>query len=77
VFNEEMDRIKGVQAKFNIKPGSTPRFYRARSVPYVLKTKVELDRLEQQDMLERVEFSNWDVPIVPVGQARWLCENLW
>ena len=68
VFKEEMGRIEGVQAKFNIKPGSTPRFYRARSVPYALKTKVEqeLDRLEQQDVLEPVEFSNWAAPIVPV-----------
>jgi len=68
VFKEEMGRIKAVQAKFYIKPGSTPRFYRARSVPYALKTKVEqeLDRLEQQDVLECVEFSNWAAPIVPV-----------
>ena len=68
VFKEEMGHIKGVQAKFNIKPGSTPRFYHARSVPYALKTKVEqeLDRLEQQDVLEHVEFSNWAAPIVPV-----------
>ena len=37
-------------------------------MPYALKTKVEqeLDRLEQQDVLERVEFSNWAAPIVPV-----------
>ena len=68
VFKEEMGCIEGVQAKFSIKPGSTPKFYRARSVPYALKTKVEqeLDRLEQQDVLERVEFSNWAAPIVPV-----------
>ena len=37
-------------------------------MPYALKTKVEqeLDRLEQQDVLEPVEFSNWAAPIVPV-----------
>jgi hypothetical protein len=68
VFKNEMGCIKGTLAKFQANPDAAPKFYMAKSVPYALTAKVEaeLDRLEQDQILERVQFSNWAAPIVPV-----------
>ena len=64
VFKDEMGCIKGTL----VNPDAAPKFYKARSVTYSLKTKVEaeLDCLEQAQILELVQFSNWAAPIVPV-----------
>ena len=45
-----------------------PRFFKARSVPYSMKIKIEeeLDKLVKQEILEPVSFSDWATPIVPV-----------
>ena len=42
-----------------------------RPVPYALRTKVEeeLDCLEKDDIITRVEFSDWAAPIVPVVKS--------
>ena len=44
------------------------RVFRARSVPYALRDKVnaELECLCKADVTEPVHFSNWAAPIVPV-----------
>ena len=44
----------------------TPKFCKARPVPYVLKSKIEteLSRLEKQGVIKPIEFSQWAVPIV-------------
>ena len=57
--------------------GATPKFYKARAVPYTPQSKVEakLDCLER-DNIERVQFSNWAAPIVPVIK-RDGCQDLW
>ena len=49
----------------------TVKFYKARPVAYSLREKVsdDLDRLQLQEILEPVEFSEWAAPIVPVVKA--------
>ena len=60
--------MKGVAAATHVDPTSTPRFHKARPLPYTLKTKVEkeLERLEQQEVIEPIQFADWAAPIVPV-----------
>ena len=47
---------------------ATPRFHKARAVPYAYCELVEkeLDRLVQEGILEPVEFADWASLIVPV-----------
>lgn len=68
VFKEELGHIKGAPATLLIDPTQQPRFYKARPVPYALRSKVEteLSRLEGQGVIEPVTFSDWAAPIVPV-----------
>ena len=49
-------------------PEATPRFRKGRSVPYVLRDKVdaELGRLVNKGTLEPVQFLDWAAPIVVV-----------
>ena len=69
VFKDEMGCNQGTSAKFHIKEGARPRFCKARTVPYALKTKVERNwnaSIEHDDVIEPVQFSNWAAPIVPI-----------
>ena len=51
-----------------VDPEAQPRFCKPRSVPFVLRSKVEqeLTRLEHAGVIEPVQFSHWAAPIVPV-----------
>ena len=55
-------------AKLHVNPHAKPRFFRPRSVPYALRSRVEraLESLESEGIIERVDFSEWAAPIVPV-----------
>ena len=68
VFNDELGTVKGITGTLKIKSGAKPKFYKPRSVPYALKDKIgeELDRLEQLGVLEKIAYSEWAAPIVPV-----------
>ena len=68
VFKEELGQLRGTTAKIYTIPEAQPKFYRPRPVPYTLRKKVEqeLERLQQQGVIEPVQFSNWAAPIVPV-----------
>ena len=68
LFDDTLGTIKGVTAHLKMKTNSTPRFYKPRSVPFALKDKIaeELQRLEKLGVLEKVEFSDWTTPIVPI-----------
>ena len=47
---------------------ASPRFFKARPLPYALKEKVEfeLERLVKEGVIEPVQFSEWAAPIVPI-----------
>ena len=66
------------EAQLQVKEGAKPRFCKARPVLFALKEAIdrELDCLEAEGILERVTYSEWAAPVVPVpkteGQIR-LC----
>ena len=68
VFSEGLGTLKGTTAKIYVDPEATPKFMKARLVPYALKAKVELelDRLQRENIISPIEFSEWAAPIVPV-----------
>ena len=59
VFKDELGTMKGVKAKLFVKPGSSPKFFKPRSVPHALKGAIEqeLDRLECMGVMEKVRYS--------------------
>ena len=68
VFDGSLGSLVGVDVKIHMKEGARPKFFKARSVPYVLRAKVEaeLDRLQKAQIISAVQFSEWAAPIVPV-----------
>ena len=68
VFQEGLGQISKFEATLQLKPTATPKFCKARSVPFALQAAVEreLDRLEGEGILERVPYSQWVAPIVSV-----------
>ena len=71
VFRPELGTLKGIQAHLEVKPDAVPKFHRPRSVPYAIRDAIEqdLDRLEKMGVLEKVKYSDWAAPIVPVPKA--------
>ncbi|KAK0070045.1 hypothetical protein Bpfe_000028 [Biomphalaria pfeifferi] len=68
VFLEGIGTVKNMQATIAIKDDAKPKFCNARPVPYAIKAKVEkeLNKLENEGILSKVNYSNWATPIVPI-----------
>ena len=70
VFEDKLGCLQDTSVKIHVDRQAQPKFFKARSVPYALRDKVEkeLERLEKEDIIERVQFSEWATPIVPVAK---------
>ena len=68
VFEDKTGTLKDTLVHIKMKKDATPRFHKARQIPYALKNRVdkELDRLVQEGVYKPVEISEWAAPIVPV-----------
>ncbi|XP_064468632.1 uncharacterized protein K02A2.6-like [Ornithodoros turicata] len=68
LFEPRIGLMVGPPAHLHLKQGITPKFCKARSLPYVMRDKVsaELDRLCEAGVLTPVTHSEWATPIVPV-----------
>ena len=68
VFREELGTLKGHKAKIYVDPEATPKYCKARPVPYAMQSKVEaeLERLESEGIIKPVHFADWAAPIIPV-----------
>ncbi|XP_041378038.1 uncharacterized protein K02A2.6-like [Gigantopelta aegis] len=80
VFKDALGTVKGMEVKFSINDDASPKFIKARPVPYSLRKPVddEIDRLVKEGILESVDFSDWATPVVPVvkknGSVRLCCD---
>lgn len=72
VFNtESTGKITGTQARLHLMEDATPKFFKARRVPFPLVQAVEkeLDKLVSDGILTKVDTSDWATPIVPVPKS--------
>ncbi|GFR20676.1 transposon Tf2-6 polyprotein [Trichonephila clavata] len=53
------------EGKLKLRPGVKPIFCRVQTVPFALKGRVEneIDRLEREGIIEKVESSEWATPV--------------
>ena len=68
VFQDGIGSVNNIKATLHLKPDATPKFMKPRPVAYSLKPKIEteLDKLEQQGIIYRVDTSEWATPIVAI-----------
>ena len=68
LFMDELGKVHPEKAKLHVRPDATPRFFKSRPVPFAIKEAIgkELDKLEEQGILQKVNSSDWAAPIVPV-----------
>ena len=67
VFEKGLGKLKGTKAKIHIDTQTKPIFCKVHPVPYAIRHKVEaeLDRLQHEGIIEKVEFSEWASPSHP------------
>ncbi|KAK2707033.1 hypothetical protein QYM36_014902 [Artemia franciscana] len=70
LFSENLGKVKRVKAHLNLKSDAKPKFFKARVVPLAIREKVELElnRLVKIGELEKVDYSDWASPLVPVNK---------
>lgn len=68
VFKEGLGTYRGLPVAIHLKEGATPKFLKARSVPFAIKERVEkeIDRLESEGVLRPTSYSEWATPVVPI-----------
>ena len=68
LFKDELGTVNSYKATLHLKPEATPKFFKPHPVPFAIKGAVrkELDRLEQQEIIRKVDHSEWAEPIVVV-----------
>ncbi|XP_008180036.1 uncharacterized protein K02A2.6-like [Acyrthosiphon pisum] len=68
LFEEKVGKYEYEKVTLKVKEGCTPIFCKPRPIPFAFKKKVEeeLDRLEKEDIIQKVETSEWGTPLVPV-----------
>ncbi|GFT05958.1 transposon Tf2-6 polyprotein [Trichonephila clavipes] len=81
IFDDKLGEINNYEAKLKLRHGVKPIFCRVRTVPFALKGRVEneIDRLEKEGIIEKVDCSEWATPVVPVvksdGSIRLCADN--
>lgn len=68
LFQEELGTVQNFKASLHLKDSTQPILFRPRPVPFAIRDAVgqELDRLEANNIIEKVAHSDWAAPIVAV-----------
>ncbi len=73
VFSPDLGKMKGAKIKLHLKENVSPKFVKARPPAYSMKMKIEkgLEELVADNVLEKVDHSEWATPIVAVPKTKW------
>ncbi|CAI2737870.1 unnamed protein product, partial [Dicrocoelium dendriticum] len=68
LFENKLGKMRHFKASIKLREGAEPKFYKARSLPYAMRPKVEaeIQRLQSEGVIVPVQHSDWGTPIVPV-----------
>jgi len=68
LFDGSLGCVKGVSAKLHLRDGAVSKFCKPRSVPFAVRNDIqlELNRLVDEKILRKIDYSDWASPIVPV-----------
>ena len=68
VFKDELGTVSSHKATLQLNSEATPKFHKARPVPFTNKEtiKAELDRLEREGILKKMDYSVWAAPVAAV-----------
>ena len=68
LFQDGLGKVTGIKTQLRIKADAVPKFYKPRSVPFALRIGIaeEIEKLEKQGVLKKIDYSDWASPIVPV-----------
>ena len=60
--------MTSVEGSLSLKENSQPKFFHPQTVPFAIKDAIawKIECLESTGVLEKVKFSKWASPIVPV-----------
>ena len=79
VFQKKIGLVPNYTCTLKLKDEAKPVFMKPRTIPYALRPKVEkeLESLEQQGIIEKVDHSEWGTPIVvvPHGDGVRICAD--
>lgn len=65
LFKDQLGTYNGPKVSLHLRPDATPRFLKARGVPFPLRQHVEneLNRLIEEGVLTPVRYSEWATPL--------------
>ena len=68
LFKDTTGKMKNSFAKLEVRDNVKPVFCKSRTVPFAMKKKIqeELDKLENDGIIRKVQTSDWADPLVPV-----------
>ncbi|XP_031332739.1 uncharacterized protein K02A2.6-like [Photinus pyralis] len=71
LFDKQIGEMKGEPVSINLKANANIPFFRARPVPFAIKKLVEdeIDNLVREGVLEKIDYSDYATPIVPVVKS--------
>ena len=71
VFSSGLGKFENLQASLALRQDAKPVFVKARPVAFAVGDAVskEIDKLVSENVLEKVDHSEWATPIVPVKKS--------
>ncbi|XP_064624576.1 uncharacterized protein K02A2.6-like [Lineus longissimus] len=67
-YKDRLGKVKGFSHKIRVKPDAVPAQAALRAIPFAIREEVhkELDRWEKDDIVEKIDASEWVSPLVVV-----------